>query len=45
MFLDGKEKPEELVRDVKQRKLLESELKKVQGSLKIFNRAAGRKRA
>lgn len=40
----GKDKPEELLKKIKQRKMLRDELKKVNEALKIIKRAEGKKR-
>ena len=41
----GKEFPEKIAKEVKERIMLQKELKKVRESLKILNRAEGKKRA
>lgn len=39
----GRNKPEELVKQVRQRKLLKNELKKVKGAIRIIKRAEGKR--
>lgn len=39
----GRNKPEELLKQIKQRKLLKNELKKVNGALRIIKRSEGRR--
>ena len=39
----GRDKPEELLKQIKQRKLLKNELKKVKGALRIIKRSEGRR--
>ncbi len=39
----GRNKPEELLKQIKQRKLLKNELKKVKGALRIIKRSEGRR--
>lgn len=41
----GKEKPEDLIKQISERRALKVELKKVREGLKIVKRAEGRKRA
>lgn len=40
----GKDKPEELLKQIKERRLLRNELKKVNEALKILKRAEGKRR-
>ncbi|MBM3248694.1 MAG: hypothetical protein FJZ10_04690 [Candidatus Omnitrophica bacterium] len=40
----GKDKPEDILRQISERKSLKAELKKVEESLKILKRSEGRKR-